>query len=94
MTTIIAKIATFILVDHNSPFCYTTGIVINKEPKMPKYIASNLPMDQLDTLRPKFRTLAKLQGKTCVVKFRGPRYDAQAAYCLKKDARYWAVYFY
>jgi len=33
-TTIIAKIATFILVDHNSPFCYNIGIVINKEPKM------------------------------------------------------------
>ena len=36
MTMIIAKIATFILVDHNSPFCYNIGIVINKEPKMSK----------------------------------------------------------
>jgi len=61
---------------------------------VPKYIANKLPMDQLEVLRPKYNLLAKLQGKTCVVKFRGPRYDAQAAYCLKKDARYWAVYFY
>jgi predicted peptidase len=36
-TTIIAKIATFILVDHNSPFCYNIGIVINKEPKMTEF---------------------------------------------------------
>ena len=60
----------------------------------PKYIASQLPMDQLEVLRPKYNLLAKLQGKRCVVRYRGPRYDITKATCLKKNARYWAVYFY
>ena len=61
---------------------------------MQSYIASNLPMDQLETLRPQYKTMARLIGKRCVVRYRGPRYDPFKATCLKKDARYWAVYFY
>jgi hypothetical protein len=61
---------------------------------MPAYIATKLPMDQLEVLRPQYKMLAKLQGMRCVVRYRGPRYDIHKAFCLKKDARYWAVYFY
>jgi hypothetical protein len=42
MTTIIAKIATLFLVDHNSPFCYNIGIVTNKEPKMKLLITTQV----------------------------------------------------
>lgn len=82
------------MLDQKDPFCYNIGIVIDKEQIMPQYIATKLPMDQLDILRPQFRTMAKLVGKQCVVRYRGPRYDITKATCLKKDARYWAVYFY
>jgi hypothetical protein len=61
---------------------------------MTQYIANNLPMDQLDTLRPMYRTMAKLVGKRCVVRYRGPRYDSTRATTRKEDAKSWAVYFY
>jgi hypothetical protein len=59
---------------------------------MPCAIASNLPIEQLETLRPKFKTLAKLQGKRLRIRFRGPRRDTMRLYCLKRDAVRFSVY--
>ena len=60
---------------------------------MTRAIVSNLPMDQLEATRAVFKTFAKLQGKTLRIRFRGPRYDAQRLYCLKRNARAFSVYF-
>ncbi len=38
LLTDVAKFATFILVDHNGPFCYNIGIVTIKERKMAKLL--------------------------------------------------------
>jgi hypothetical protein len=55
-------------------------------------IASNLPIDQLEALRPVFRTFALVQGKRLRIRFRGPRRDTMRLYCLKKDAVRFSVY--
>lgn len=59
-----------------------------------QYIASNLPMDRLEVLREYYRRIAKLHGRKLRIRFRGPRFDFSKAYCLKENARYFAVYFY
>jgi len=55
-------------------------------------IASNLPIEQLEDLRPMFKTFAKVQGKRLRIRFRGPRRDTMRLYCLKKDAVRFSVY--
>jgi hypothetical protein len=60
---------------------------------MVRAIVSNLPISELETARPVYAGLAKLQGKTLRIRFRGPRYDAQRLYCLKRNARAFSVYF-
>ena len=55
-------------------------------------IASNLPIEQLEALRPMFKTFAKVQGKRLRIRFRGPRRDTLRFYCLKKDAVRFSVY--
>ena len=60
---------------------------------MSRAIVSNLPIDQLDAVRPIFKTFAKLQSKRMRVLFRGPRRDVMRLYCLKKDARAFSIYF-
>lgn len=59
---------------------------------MTRAIASNLPIEQLEALRPMFKTFAKVQGKTLNIRFRGPRHDAWRSTCLKKDAVRFSVY--
>ena len=56
-------------------------------------IASNLPIEQLEALRPVFKTFALVQGKRLRIRFRGPRRDTMRLYCLKKDAVRFSVYF-
>ena len=56
-------------------------------------IASNIPIDQLDAMRPVYKTWALVQGKRMRVRFRGPRYDSMRLYCLKRHARAFSVYF-
>lgn len=55
-------------------------------------IASNLPIDKLDALRPMFRTWAKLQGKKMRIRFRGPRHDLMRLTTLKRNAVGFSVY--
>jgi hypothetical protein len=55
-------------------------------------VQSNLPIEQLEILRPIFRTFAKLQGKRLRIRFRGPRRDTMRLYCLKRDAVRFSVY--
>ena len=55
-------------------------------------IASNLPIEQLEELRPKLKTFAKLQGKTLRIRFRGPRRDIMRLYTLKRDAVRFSAY--
>lgn len=55
-------------------------------------VASNLPIEQLEELRPMFKTFAKVQGKRLRIRFRGPRRDVMRLYCLKKDAVRFSVY--
>jgi len=55
-------------------------------------IASNLPIEQLEDLRPVFKTFALVQGKRLRIRFRGPRRDTMRLYCLKKDAVRFSVY--
>jgi hypothetical protein len=56
-------------------------------------IASNLPIAELETVRPVFKTLALLQGKRMRVRYRGPRRDTMRLYCLKRDAVRFSIYF-
>ena len=56
-------------------------------------IASNIPIDQLDAMRPVYKTWALVQGKRMRIRFRGPRYDSMRLYCLKRHARAFSVYF-
>jgi hypothetical protein len=56
-------------------------------------IVSNLPIAELETVRPIYRTLAKSQGKKMRVRYRGPRYDIMRLTCLKKDAVRFSIYF-
>jgi len=55
-------------------------------------IASNIPIEELETLRPMFKTFAKLQSKKLRIRFRGPRCDTMRLYCLKRDALRFSVY--
>ena len=55
-------------------------------------IASNLPIEQLEELRPMFKTFALVQGKRLRIRFRGPRRDTMRLYCLKKYAVRFSVY--
>ena len=55
-------------------------------------IASNLPINQLEAMRPMFKTFAKVQGKRLRIRFRGTRRDTMRLYCLKKDAVRFSVY--
>jgi len=55
-------------------------------------ILSNVPIDQLETIRPIYRTFALVQGKRLRIRFRGPRSGADRSYCLKKNARAFSVY--
>jgi hypothetical protein len=55
-------------------------------------IASNLPIEQLETVRAKFKIFAKLQGKTLRIRYRGPRRDVMRLYTLKQDAVRFSVY--
>ena len=59
---------------------------------MTQAIASNLPIEQLEALRPVFKTFALVQGKRLRIRFRGPRRDAMRLYCLKRDAVRFSVY--
>ena len=59
---------------------------------MTQAIASNLPIEQLEALRPVFKTFALVQGKRLRIRFRGPRRDPMRLYCLKKDAVRFSVY--
>ena len=56
-------------------------------------IVSNLPIADLETVRPIYRTFAKLQGKKMRVRYRGPRYDIMRQTCLKRDAVRFSIYF-
>jgi hypothetical protein len=56
-------------------------------------VMSNLPIEKLEELRPKYKLLAKIAGKTLRIRFRGPRYDAMRLYCLKRNARAFSIYF-
>jgi hypothetical protein len=51
-------------------------------------LESNIPIDQLDQVRAKYRT----EGVKIRVRFRGPRHDAMRLYCLKRNARAFSVY--
>lgn len=55
-------------------------------------IASNIPIEQLESLRPMFKTFAKLQSKKLRIRFRGPRRDLMRLHCLKRDAVRFSVY--
>jgi hypothetical protein len=59
---------------------------------MTRAIASNLPIEQLETTRAVFKTFAKVQGKRLRIRFRGPRRDTMRLYCLKRDAVRFSVY--
>jgi hypothetical protein len=56
-------------------------------------IVSNIPIEKLEAVRPKYKLLAKIAGKRMRVRFRGPRYDSMRLYCLKRNARAFSVYF-
>jgi hypothetical protein len=56
-------------------------------------IVSNLPIAELETVRPIYQTFAKLQGKKMRVRYRGPRYDVMRLTCLKRDAVRFSIYF-
>jgi len=60
---------------------------------MTRAIVSNLPIAELETVRPIFQTFAKLQSKRMRVRFRGPRRDTMRLYCLKRDAVRFSIYF-
>jgi hypothetical protein len=59
---------------------------------MTQAISSNIPIEQLEELRPLFKTFALVQGKRLRIRFRGPRRDTMRLYCLKKDAVRFSVY--
>ena len=59
---------------------------------MIRAIASNLPIEQLEELRPMFKTFALVQGKRLRIRFRGPRRDTMRLYTLKRDAVRFSVY--
>ena len=56
-------------------------------------IVSNVPIEKLEEVRPKYKLLAKIAGKRMRVRFRGPRYDAMRLHCLKRNARAFSIYF-
>ncbi len=53
-------------------------------------IIKNVPIDYLVKARQEVRDT--FPGRRIVVRFRGPRYDWMALYCLKKHAKTFAVY--
>jgi hypothetical protein len=67
-TTIIAKLATLILVDQKDPFCYNSSIVINKEPKMTEFESRCYGMSQEDIREQYMQSItARLSGLEMVV---------------------------
>jgi hypothetical protein len=57
---------------------------------MPVALESNIPIDQLEQVRARYRS----QGIKIRVRYRGPRYDPMKLYCLKRNARAFSVYTY
>ena len=56
-------------------------------------IAKDIPMDQLDRARRMMRIIENLSGRRMRVIYRGPRRDLGRSWCLRQDARRFAVYF-
>jgi hypothetical protein len=53
-------------------------------------VVKGVPMSQLDQVKAIIKSV--MPNRALVVKYRGPRYDAMALHCLKKDARSAAIY--
>jgi hypothetical protein len=60
---------------------------------MTRAIVSNLPIDQLETVRQTYQIFAKLQSKRMRIRYRGPRRDSMRLYTLKRDAVRFSIYF-
>jgi hypothetical protein len=60
---------------------------------MARAIVSNLPISELETARPVYAVLAKLQSRRMRIRYRGPRSGADRSYCLKSNARAFSIYF-
>jgi hypothetical protein len=56
-------------------------------------IAKDIPMDQLDRARRMMRIIETLTGRKMRVIYRGPRRDHGRSWCLRQDARRFAIYF-
>jgi hypothetical protein len=56
-------------------------------------IAKDIPMDQLDRARSMMRIIENLTGRKMRVIYRGPRRDHGRSWCLRQDARRFAIYF-
>jgi len=56
-------------------------------------IAKDIPMDQLDQARRMMRIIETLTGRRMRVIYRGPRRDHGRSWCLRQDARRFAIYF-
>jgi len=56
-------------------------------------IAKDIPMDQLDRARHMMRIIETLTGRRMRVIYRGPRRDHGRSWCLRQDARRFAIYF-
>ena len=53
----------------------------------------DIPIGALDQVRPALRVIERLSGKKTRVIYRGHRRDLGRSWCLRQDARRFAVYF-
>lgn len=56
-------------------------------------LVKNIPIGALPQARPIMRLIQRLSGRTLRVIYRGPRRDLGRSWCLRQDARRFAIYF-
>jgi hypothetical protein len=61
-----------------------------RSPSNERSIIKNVPIEYLVRARQEVRDA--YPGRRVIVRFRGPRHDWMALYCLKKNAKTFAVY--
>lgn len=52
----------------------------------------DIPIDYLDYIKSCLAKSTAITGRKYRIRFRGPRYDAFASNCLKRDAKTFAIY--
>jgi len=69
-----------------------TDLTPFESPENERSVWKNVPMQYLDFVKDCLAKATSITGCKYRIRFRGPRHDAMKLYCLKNDAKTFAVY--